>query len=763
MSHDIMPGLVGGATAVASPGQTGSAATGPPGDAGLSALFASLLAGSSGQGAKTGVLPEAQAGSLPGWRGLSEKQATKAAPRSLPIFPPPALPIKLNPGTIPTQPTTPPIAAGTAETQNAMDTSPVSGPRTKAETKPGGELPLPETRTNPSVALPAPPVLLIAASPVPATVTPTVPAASPTAAGVSRPVASGLLADTPSAASVASSAVLPPLPRLEAQALPSAFAVPKSVLVASVPGEAAVTPSALPQTFTLPVAAKPTVDGAAPVDASGQPVPAALIRPAATGTDGPPEKAAPPVFTRFTPAASSQEPYTLTSSALTVPAEAIAAQPSSTIPAVEVKAAAEVVTEPTRPATSGSVSLQPLPLPVSSEVSLTPGKAPAASLPALKSLGVEGKAPQGVTVPSSPATSPAPAQTAPAGVPLTLAPAGVSAPIVISLSVDPPTLMLSASARPTIQGTKTEADTKAATNGETTEGTAALPTLPVGTAKISLKSGPASADNNTRTQAVTTAKAGTAPPSSESTAKPSERSASETGKDADPSQADAPVPAQPAAPATATSAPTVFPTPLTRADRAEVIRQVADAVGTMPAPARPGTPSQMTLQLHPKDWGQLQISVRITPAVHPDAASPQTVTAHVVAASAGIKAALENGSSDLRHALRQAGLHLDKLTVTVQAPEAGAKSGTASGGGHHLMNGGGAQPQSDGRPNGGDSPQPSTASFASFTGSPQGGRQEGQAPAPQATPYGAGEPGEEPVADHPAPRRPAAGQVDMRA
>ena len=77
----------------------------------------------------------------------------------------------------------------------------------------------------------------------------------------------------------------------------------------------------------------------------------------------------------------------------------------------------------------------------------------------------------------------------------------------------------------------------------------------------------------------------------------------------------------------------------------------------------------MTLQLHPKDWGQLQISVKVVPGIHPDAAQAQTVTAHIVAETPQVKAALENGSSDLRHALREAGLHLDRLTVTVQAAE----------------------------------------------------------------------------------------------
>ena len=402
MSHDIMPGLVGGATAVASPGQTGSAATGPPGgDAGLSALFASLLAGSGGPGAKTGVIPAARAGVSPALKGPGERQDSKAAPGGIPIFPPPSLPIKLNPGTIPTQPTMPPTADVAAETQNAMDTSPVSGPRTKAETKPGGELPLSETRTPPSVALPAPPVFFIAAPPAPAAGTPAVPAVTPPASGPFRPLTSGLSGSAPSAlaeafstlppdTSVASSAVPPSVPMLAAQALPPASAVTPAP-AAWVPGEAARTPSDLPQTFTLPAAAEAPVARrrpGRPNGGTGRPVPAALVRPSAGGTDGPPERAAPPVFLHL---AASGEPYTLTGSALTVSPQALAARPSSATQAAEAGASTEVVTETARPAVSGPVPSQP----VLTVPTLTPAKVPAAALPALKGVGAGEKCRRG--------------------------------------------------------------------------------------------------------------------------------------------------------------------------------------------------------------------------------------------------------------------------------------------------------------------------------------------------------------------------------
>ena len=81
----------------------------------------------------------------------------------------------------------------------------------------------------------------------------------------------------------------------------------------------------------------------------------------------------------------------------------------------------------------------------------------------------------------------------------------------------------------------------------------------------------------------------------------------------------------------------------------------------------------MTLQLHPKDWGQLNVRVTMTPTTGADGKVSTQVIAHVIAEHPAVKAALETGQTELRHALREAGLHLDRLTVTVQAPAAGVR------------------------------------------------------------------------------------------
>ena len=201
--------------------------------------------------------------------------------------------------------------------------------------------------------------------------------------------------------------------------------------------------------------------------------------------------------------------------------------------------------------------------------------------------------------------------------------------------------------------------------------------------------------------------------------------------------------------------------PLTLADQAEIVKQVADGVGAMRLSTKSGNSEQMTLQLHPHDWGQLQVSVKITPGVQANTA--QTVTAHIVAQTPQVKAALESNSGDLRVALRASGLHLDRITVTVQSAGANAQAGTASSGGHHEMSGGAfGQNASDQKTGTANSPSQGPASFSAFTGS-HGGRQGSQTPPAYASPYQTVEPeGEDGFAAE-APRRLLLGQVDTRA
>ena len=273
-----------------------------------------------------------------------------------------------------------------------------------------------------------------------------------------------------------------------------------------------------------------------------------------------------------------------------------------------------------------------------------------------------------------------------------------------------------------------------------------------------LKPGAGNADNNTRTLPAAM------PITASKTA--SEKTTSEKHGEA---QAD-PVPLDGTLAGTQTAA-TAAPTeskPLSAADRTEMVRQVAEGVGAMPLPARPGAAQQMSLQLHPKDWGSLQVSVTVMPGT--DAGSAKTVTAHIVAETPQVKAALESQTGALTQSLRASGLHLNHVTVSVKPPDAKmpevkAASQSASAGMSSGQGNTGSQPDMA-RPPGANTAHSQaqagpSSSFASFAGSSQNGRQ-GQPPASMAASVIT-----EPEMDEPPrenlPLGPARSRIDTRA
>lgn len=132
------------------------------------------------------------------------------------------------------------------------------------------------------------------------------------------------------------------------------------------------------------------------------------------------------------------------------------------------------------------------------------------------------------------------------------------------------------------------------------------------------------------------------------------------------------------APTQKTSAPQSVGTALTASDRAQVMRQISE--GAQEIRRRPvvGGVREMNLQLHPHGWGQIKLSVRMTPTTNADGTTGTTVTAHVIADNPAVKAALETHTADLRQTLQEAGLKLDRLSVTVPAPDASSQFGSAS-------------------------------------------------------------------------------------
>lgn len=279
---------------------------------------------------------------------------------------------------------------------------------------------------------------------------------------------------------------------------------------------------------------------------------------------------------------------------------------------------------------------------------------------------------------------------------------------------------------------------------------AALPaseTPKLGPAKITGKSLPAAlkpAGENADTSTRTTAAPNVQAPEKHAEEQPSETADSGTNSSLQ-------IAFQAAAPAGTAKAEAK---PLSAGERAEVVRQAAEAVTKAPLPAKPGASEQMTVQLHPKDWGSLQVSVSVAPSQNAGAA--KTVTAHIVAETPQVKAALQSGTGALHQALRASGLHLEHLTVSVKAPEGrmievkpaapSASAGQSSG-----------QSQSD--KSGQSFGQPGAGPGGFGTGGSQSNRQgQPQASLPAMTDA---EPDDVPAKT--SPLRPASGRVDTRA
>ena len=158
---------------------------------------------------------------------------------------------------------------------------------------------------------------------------------------------------------------------------------------------------------------------------------------------------------------------------------------------------------------------------------------------------------------------------------------------------------------------------------------------------------------------------------------------------------------------------------LSQEERVALVRQIADQVSG--SSLKTGH-NQVTVRLHPDDWGSVNVRISVTPASQ--AGGSAQVTAHLVAESPSVKAALDSNMNELRKALAGAGMHLQDAVVSIQAASSAAQSGSTgsgAGNGQHHHSGswdGGSQTMSN---TGG---QQSQGGFASFTGGGQG--REGQ-------------------------------------
>ncbi|BDI32773.1 hypothetical protein CCAX7_48240 [Capsulimonas corticalis] len=172
--------------------------------------------------------------------------------------------------------------------------------------------------------------------------------------------------------------------------------------------------------------------------------------------------------------------------------------------------------------------------------------------------------------------------------------------------------------------------------------------------------------------------------------------------------------------------------PMPAQDRAAMITKVVDKIGEMKLDAQGKGGDKVTLQLHPQDWGQLNLTVTMTPKVDASGQTTTMVTAHVAAENPVVKQALESHLNDLRRSLNEQGLKLDTLTVTVDTVSAASASAQSGGSGlmsgHHPSNDGSQTQtsQSQAQSGGFDGSNQGQRAFADFGAGQFGGGQRGQ-------------------------------------
>lgn len=156
----------------------------------------------------------------------------------------------------------------------------------------------------------------------------------------------------------------------------------------------------------------------------------------------------------------------------------------------------------------------------------------------------------------------------------------------------------------------------------------------------------------------------------------------------------------------AVNSPLASAKPLDNSQASDMARQIAENVSAIKPQVLAAGQGQMTVQLHPKEWGDLRVTISLAPSQSIDGVKQTTVAAHIVASSPAVKDALDDHASDLNQALRDIGLHLDRLTVAVQATGAASQSGAAASDGQAAS----------GQSNAGQSPAPQPQAWHSGAG-----------------------------------------------
>ncbi|HEY3330502.1 MAG TPA: flagellar hook-length control protein FliK [Capsulimonadaceae bacterium] len=108
-----------------------------------------------------------------------------------------------------------------------------------------------------------------------------------------------------------------------------------------------------------------------------------------------------------------------------------------------------------------------------------------------------------------------------------------------------------------------------------------------------------------------------------------------------------------------------------REERLAVVQQVSRQISVMHAAKAAGT-SGVTISLSPERWGDMKIDVKVTDDGSGNLGNIRGIEATLTAASSAVKEMLQSNTKELKSALEQNGMRLDKLNIVVDTTKAPA-------------------------------------------------------------------------------------------
>ena len=113
---------------------------------------------------------------------------------------------------------------------------------------------------------------------------------------------------------------------------------------------------------------------------------------------------------------------------------------------------------------------------------------------------------------------------------------------------------------------------------------------------------------------------------------------------------------------------------LSKSDGERAAKQVQSVLSTMQGVVTKSGPAEVSIHLHPHDWGHVTIKVETVTA--PNGTS--VLKAHITAETDGIKNALQQHVSELKDALKSSGITVDDVAISVQVVHPGQAAASAN-------------------------------------------------------------------------------------